>query len=111
MTATIVDGVIDQVDGIPGEVIARAEQLAEEGRILHPGVETPGVRLSFDHPTLAALTFQHAARTAGPSGAPVHGWFGYDEDGALVLEPPESALVGNSAMDPSVVGDLEMPPG
>lgn len=111
MSVTIVDGAVAEVVGVPGEVVARAEQLADEGRVLNPGVELPGVRLSLDHPALAALTFQHAARSSGPSGAPVYGWFGFDGDGVLVTEPPESALVGNVALDPSVAGDLEMPPG
>lgn len=103
MTATIVDGAIGDTEGIPDMIVARAEQLVDEGHVLHPGVETQGVRLSFDDPACAALAFQHAARTSGPTGAPLHGWFGFDEDGALVLEPPASASVGT-------VPEMEMPP-
>ena len=104
-SATIVDGDIVDSTGIPVDVLARAEELADERRVLHPGVEEPGYRLSFDDPMSAALTFTHAVRTVPPSGMPVTGWAGYDADGLLVVDLPASAYVGGPPLD------MEMPAG
>lgn len=104
-SATVVDGVVVDSTDMPPEVIGRAEELAADRYELHPGVEEPGYRLSFDDPALAALTFTHAVRTSPPSGMPVVGWSGYDSDGVLVDRIPVDALVGGPAVD------LVMPPG
>ena len=98
-TATIVDGIVVDSTDIPPEVIARAEELAADRRVLHPGVEEPGYRLSFDEPAAAALTFAHAVISSPPTGLPVTHWAGYDADGVLVDQLPADAFVGGPQLD------------
>ena len=110
-TATVVDDVVVDSTGIPAAVIGRAEELANSKQVLHPGVEEPGYRLSFDDPASAALTFEHAVRTSPSSGLPVTGWSGYDADGVLVDRLPASAFVGGpptAAMIALALADPDM---
>lgn len=105
------DGAITDAVGVDWAVLGRAEELAEEGYTIHPGVEEPGVRLGFDSPAQAALTLQHAARTVAGGGAPVTGWFGYSSTGELVTELPPEVFDTRGITDPDRIGDLAMPPG
>lgn len=106
-SATIEGDTVVDWTGIPPQVIGRAEALAEQRYELHPGVEEPGYRLSFDDPVSAALTFAHAAGTTPLNGMsmPVTGWAGYDADGVRVELLPDEAYVGGPD------ADLEMPAG
>jgi hypothetical protein len=105
------DGAIVDAVGVDWAVLGRAEELADEGYTIYPGVEEPGVRLGFDSPAQAALTIEHAARTVAGGGAPISGWFGYSLTGELVVELPPDVFDMQGITDASRVGDLAMPPG